>query len=55
MKNVTVSTEFFYKIKPYLDGLVFYREVKSGIELKFIPRSVKYIPLQLLTLLKNIS
>jgi len=55
MKNVTVSTVLFYKAKPYLDGLVFYRESDSGVEIKFIRGLVKYIHPQVLTLLKDIS
>lgn len=53
MENIITTPEKFNKVKTYLDGLVFWREVENGIEIKFIKCYLKWIDSKLINFLKT--
>lgn len=44
MKTYQVSQELFLKHKELLNEKCFWRENPQGIEIKFVPAYIKYIP-----------
>lgn len=53
MESIITSADKFNKVKQYLDGYVFWREVANGIEIKFIKSLKKYIDNSIITFLNT--